>query len=184
MALCPEGSLDQGADLRRCCRAFYSRARRTKFGAEIRCHNLGWPFGPLFKLLLLTAQNRDELGGMRWNEFDLDKSTWTIPRERAKSNRAHVVHLSAPAFDIIKALRRTGDLVFWATGSTPVSGFSRAKDRIDKLITTQLREETGDPEAEIALPCQRRRENASASRSKNASRAQAFSGHAKLSFPV
>ena len=34
------------------------------------------------------------------------------------------------------------------------------------------------------LDCQRRRENASASRSKNASRAQAFSGHAKLSFPV
>jgi hypothetical protein len=32
--------------------------------------------------------------------------------------------------------------------------------------------------------CQRRRENASAGRSENASRAQAFSGHAKLSFPV
>ena len=32
--------------------------------------------------------------------------------------------------------------------------------------------------------CQRRRENASASRSKNASRAQAVIGHAKLSFPV
>jgi integrase len=107
---------------------------------------LGWPFGPLFKLLLLTAQRRDEIGGMRWSEIDLDKQTWTIPRERAKSDRAHVVHLSAPAIEIIAALPRTGELVFSATGTTSVSGYSRAKVRIDKLMTAA----SGDPEAEIA----------------------------------
>ena len=55
---------------------------------------MGWPFGPLFKLLLLTAQRRDEVGGMRWSELDLSKRTWTIPRERAKSDRAHIVQFS------------------------------------------------------------------------------------------
>jgi hypothetical protein len=30
------------------------------------CDRLGWPFGPLFKLLLLTAQRRDEVGGLAW----------------------------------------------------------------------------------------------------------------------
>jgi integrase len=111
---------------------------------------LGWPFGPLFKLLLLTAQRRDEVGGMRRPELDLDQRTiWTIPRERAKSDRAHIVHLSAPAVEIIEALPHTGALLFSATGLTPASGYSRAKIRIDKLMTAALREATGDPEAEI-----------------------------------
>src|SRR5262249_47874524 len=30
----------------------------------IGCDKLGWPFGQMFKLLLLTAQRRDEVGGM------------------------------------------------------------------------------------------------------------------------
>ena len=113
------------------------------------CDRLGWPFGALLKLLLLTAQRRDEVGRLRWNELDLDKSTWTIPRERAKSDRAHIVHLSGPAIEIIKALPHTGDLVFSGTGATAVSGYSQAKTRIDNLMTAQLREESGDPEAEI-----------------------------------
>jgi integrase len=112
------------------------------------CDRMGWPFGPLFKLLLLTAQRRDEVGGMRWAELDGD--TWTIPRGRAKSDRAHVVHLSGLAAETIEALPKTGDIVFSSTGATPVSGYSRAKARLDRLMTAQLREETGDPEAEIA----------------------------------
>jgi integrase len=111
------------------------------------CNKIGWSFGPLFKLLLLTAQRRDEVGGMRWSEIDLDNRTWTIPRQRAKSDRAHIVHLSALAVEIIEAVPRTGDFVFSSTGATPVSGFSRAKARLDRLMTAQLREETGDPES-------------------------------------
>ena len=128
---------------------------RALADAEIRafwtgCDKLGWPFGPLFKLLLLTAQRRDEVGGMRWSELDLEKRIWSIPRERAKSDRAHIVHLPAPAIEIIEAVPRTGDLVFSATGATAVSGYSRAKMRLDKLMTARLREECSDPEAEIA----------------------------------
>jgi integrase len=33
------------------------------------CDKLGWPFGPMFKVLLLTAQRRDEVGGMEWSEI-------------------------------------------------------------------------------------------------------------------
>ena len=59
---------------------------------------LGWPFGPLFQILLLTAQRRDEVTGMRWSEMSTDLAIWTIPKERAKNRRAHIVHL-APARD-------------------------------------------------------------------------------------
>jgi hypothetical protein len=40
------------------------------------CDELGWPFRPLAKLLLLTAQRRDEVGLMEWSEVDLDAGVW------------------------------------------------------------------------------------------------------------
>jgi integrase len=46
-----------------------------------------WPFENVFKLLLLTAARREEVAGMRWREIDLDHSTWTIAKERAKNGR-------------------------------------------------------------------------------------------------
>jgi hypothetical protein len=43
------------------------------------CDELGWPFGSIFKLLLLTAQRRDEVGGMKWSELDLEKRRGSYP---------------------------------------------------------------------------------------------------------
>ncbi|MGH9436805.1 MAG: tyrosine-type recombinase/integrase [Terriglobia bacterium] len=114
------------------------------------CDKLGWPFGPLFKLLLLTAQRRDEVGDMRWSELDIENRTWTIPRERAKNDRAHEVHLSTLAVEIIENLpRQTSPLIFTTNLQRQVSGYSRAKDRLDQFMTEQLREERGDSEAAL-----------------------------------
>jgi integrase len=49
------------------------------------CDNIGWPFGPLTKLLILTAQRCEEVSEMTWSELDLGAKVWTIPRERAMS---------------------------------------------------------------------------------------------------
>jgi integrase len=35
--------------------------------------DLGFPFGPIVKLLVLTGQRRSEVGGMEWGELDLDR---------------------------------------------------------------------------------------------------------------
>ena len=99
----------------------------------LACEEIGWPFGPLFQLLLVTAQRRDEVAHMRWSNVDLDRMLWTIPREGAKSDRAHDVPLSPRAVAILHALPRTGDLTFSTNRRTPVSGFSRAKRRCDEL---------------------------------------------------
>jgi integrase len=112
--------------------------------AEIRtfwlgCEQLSWPFGPLFQLLLLTGQRRDELAGASWSEIDLEQCIWTLPRERAKNDKAHLVHLSTLAMEIILALPRVNErLLFTTTGRTPVSGWGRARQR--------LAAEMGDPE--------------------------------------
>ncbi len=93
-----------------------------------------YPFGPFFKLLILTAQRRDEVAGMRWSEIDETRALWTIPGERAKNGRAHEVPLSSPALDTLRSVRRVEDidLVFTTNGQTPISGFSKAKLRLDR----------------------------------------------------
>jgi integrase len=114
------------------------------------CDELGWPFGPLFKLLLLTAQ-RDmaEVGSMEWPELDLASRMWTIPGERAKNGKPHKVPLSAPAVDILLDVwenYRIGKyIVFSTTGETAVSGFSRAKGRLDRAMEKLARKAAGLP---------------------------------------
>lgn len=56
------------------------------------------------RLLVLTAVRPGELRAAPWAEFDLDKSTWTIPRERMKARRPHVVPLPRQAVSILRQL--------------------------------------------------------------------------------
>ena len=99
------------------------------------CDQAGWPFGPLVKLLLLTAQRRDEVAGMEWSEIDLVKGVWTLPRHKAKNDRVHEVQLSDAAIEVLRSLPHMGDgLVFTTTGKTPISGFSKAKRRLDAAM--------------------------------------------------
>jgi integrase len=94
--------------------------------------SVGWPFGPIVKLLILTAQRRLEVAGLEWPEINFATKTWTIPKHKAKNGRAHEIQLSAAAVDLLESLPRVSDrLVFTTTGSTVVSGFSHGKHRLD-----------------------------------------------------
>ena len=96
---------------------------------------MGFPFGPVVQLLILTGQRRGEVAGMRWAELDLDNALWTMPRERTKNNRAHTVPLSAQAVIILEQLPRIvgSGFVFTLDGAKPINGFGKNKDRLDKL---------------------------------------------------
>jgi integrase len=89
-----------------------------------------YPFGPFVKLLLLTAQRRDEVAHMRWAE--IDGNLWVIPRERYKNGRANAVPLSDSVQRILSSIPRTSEYVFTTTGRTPISGYSKAKAAVDK----------------------------------------------------
>ena len=99
---------------------------------------IGWPFGRIAQLLLLTGARRDEIAGARWSEIDLEAKTWTIAKERSKNGVAHEIPLSDAAIQIIKSLPRIGGkgdgFVFTTTTRAPVSGWSRAKAHVDKAI--------------------------------------------------
>ena len=107
------------------------------------------PFGPLVKLLILTGQRLAEVGGMCWNELDLETKLWTIPAERVKNGERHEVPLSNSVVEILKALPRiktTKGFVFTTTRDAAVSGFSRAKDRLDAAVEASLTKGAKPPE--------------------------------------
>lgn len=98
----------------------------------------GGPFEPLFKLLLLTGQRREEVTGMHWSEVDLERGEWVIPRERSKNAAAHAVDLSPLAVKILRTLPRSHALVFTTTGFTPLSNHAKARQRFQARMQ-QLR---------------------------------------------
>jgi len=116
---------------------------------------IGWPFGAIGKLLLLTGARRDEAASMRWGEIDLAARTWTLPASRTKNKRPHEIPLTDAAVEIIEGLPRIhgkAGLVFSTTGATAVSGFSRAKAAIDKAVLEIMRDEAGDGATQVKAP--------------------------------
>ena len=96
---------------------------------------MSYPFGPMVQLLVLTAQRRNEVASMKWDQIDFASATWTIPAQLTKSNRTHCLPLSQPALAILRALPRIhDDLVFTSAGQDGrvFSGFSKAKRRLDE----------------------------------------------------
>jgi len=92
-----------------------------------------YPFGPMFKMLLLTGQRRNEVAGMRWQDVDLERALWTLPGSLTKNKEQHTVPLSEQVVAILKFLPRIGGtFVFTTSGKTPVSGFSKAKAKLDE----------------------------------------------------
>jgi integrase len=109
---------------------------------------LGFPFGPVFKLLALTGQRRAEVAGMMWEELDLAAGRWRIPAERAKNKQAHEIDLPPAAVAILSVLPKAGSYVFPARGEGAVRGFSAAKRKLDQLIEELRRKDAADAGAE------------------------------------
>jgi integrase len=91
----------------------------------------GYPFGPLFKMLLVTGQRRGEVAGMRWSEITADG--WRLPSERSKNSKGHLAPLSSLAREILADVPEIGELVFRSHSDTPLQGWSRAAKRLQKL---------------------------------------------------
>ncbi len=90
------------------------------------------PYGAIVELLALLGQRRSEVSEMSWQEVDIDKKIWTIPESRAKNGRAHFVHLTPRAIEIIQAQPKTERLVFPSRSGNPFVEFSKMKILLDK----------------------------------------------------
>ena len=58
-----------------------------------------------FEWLILTATRSKEARGARWDEISERLALWTIPKERMKGRREHVVPLSARCLEILEEAR-------------------------------------------------------------------------------
>lgn len=137
--------------------------------------DLGQPFKAFVRLLILTAQRRSEVAQLRPRDLDdlTAPTLWTLPREMTKADRLHTVPITPMAAAEIAALpmNATDEWAISSTGGdTRVSGFSKAKTRLDKAIMAKRREH--DPKAKTPEPW-----------SFHDLRRSAASGIAKLGFP-
>jgi integrase len=79
------------------------------------------------EFLILSACRSGEVCGARWSEIDLKKSLWTIPANRMKAGREHLVPLSPAAIALLERMAklRTGKFVFFGQSSgRPLSGMA------------------------------------------------------------
>jgi integrase len=99
--------------------------------------HLGYPWGPLVHLLMLTGQRVNEIARLRWAEIDARDRCLTLGAERVKNAQVHEVPLAEVANALLADLPRMAndhDLVFVSAAEVAVSSFSRAKARLDSEI--------------------------------------------------
>ena len=94
---------------------------------------MGGSYAGIIEFLALTGQRREEVAQLTWEELDLAHRTWTIPAQRSKNGKAHVVHLSDQALAVLKRVERREPLVFSPFGTKPFQNFSNAKRELDRL---------------------------------------------------
>jgi integrase len=100
---------------------------------------LGYPFGDITKMLMLTGTRLREAAGAQWQEFN--GATWTIPAARFKSGQEHRLPITDDMRALLDGLPRfkSGSFVFsFRYGLRAVSGFSDAKRKLDEHMPKEM----------------------------------------------
>ena len=102
---------------------------------------LGYPFGPAIRLLIVTGALREEIAGLRLDHLSMVDGRmrrglgWRLSHD---DTEASVVVPRLGELEVQRAFEGRPDkksaLLFSGTGKTPISGWSRAKRRLDGLI--------------------------------------------------
>jgi integrase len=108
---------------------------------------MGYPFGKMVQWLMLNGQRLNDVACARRPEIDLTKAVLTVPPERYKTGIAQLVPITPKGVEICEALPNFGKGYLFSTtsGSRPISGFSKAKARLDKIIAERRAAEGREP---------------------------------------
>ena len=125
---------------------------------------MGYPWGPYFRVLLLSGQRVTEISDLVWTEIDGNRLT--LPEERTKNHRLQEFRLPTQAMAIIKALPRilitntegkqvTCPWLFKGSRNGPIGGFSKKSAEhaalVLELAQERARARSEDPDA-IEIP--------------------------------
>lgn len=107
--------------------------------------DLGYPFGDMYRLLMLTGNRKGEIATLRRSSFDSDvPDLLVIAAENVKTGDELSVPLSAQAKRLIESLPRwnDGDYIFSTTGGRrPISGFPKAEKRLYRKVAERTKSE-------------------------------------------
>lgn len=130
--------------------------------AWLAFEKVGWPFGKLGQLLLLTGARRDEIGEARWEEYDPARKMLVLPPPRMKAGAAHEIPLTDTAVKLIESLPKIAAkpkeqgqkeqepvYLFTTSGERPISGYSKSRKILDRVIEEMVKGERG---ADAPLP--------------------------------
>lgn len=70
------------------------------------------------QFLIITAGRSGEVRGAKWSEIDMAAAVWTVPADRMKAGKQHLVPLSAPALAILKRMSEVSSDEFVFPGIT------------------------------------------------------------------
>jgi integrase len=95
------------------------------------------PWGAFVKLLMLTGARRNEIA--RLVDAELVDDMISLPGSRTKNALPHDLPLPLLALEILAEVQRFPNckFVFSTNGRTPISGFSKLKKALDKIIADQ-----------------------------------------------
>jgi len=85
---------------------------------------MGPAYRDVLRLILLTGQRPGEVAGIRGGDVNFEHALWTLPPERVKNKRRHLVPLTGEALTIIRKRGEgagSGPLFITPRGHTPTS---------------------------------------------------------------
>jgi integrase len=94
-------------------------------------------YSRIVRLLILLGSRRQEVGGMTLGEID-PVGMWTLPAERSKNKRQHVIALPRPAFDIVVSVPRRAGCVFGPT-TAGFTNWAAAKRALDQRLGASVK---------------------------------------------
>jgi integrase len=132
---------------------FGDKKSRSKILTEDELHaflrairRMPYPYGPMYRLLILTGLRLNEAADASWSEFDFKNNIWVIPASRMKGKESkatpHAVPLTSDILALLADLPRfkAGAYLFSATyGVKPIWAGTRSKARLDKRMLRTLR---------------------------------------------
>lgn len=95
-------------------------------------NTMGYPFGFIVKLLILTGQRKSEIATLRFDFINGQDQTITLPY--TKNGRVHTFPIGMMAQELIKDVPRNGDWLFMGrVKGQPYNGWNKHKAELDRL---------------------------------------------------
>lgn len=91
-------------------------------------------YGDIIKLLAYTGARRGEIGGLRWDEVNLDEAVIELPARRMKNDKPHRIPLSEPALAILNKRPKDGREHVFGRGMSGFQGWAWRRKDLDARL--------------------------------------------------